>query len=126
MSKTEQSIEKTLVVQGIVVDRPINCMYGNESGWPRYDSKFLLELKHDVSVTFKRSDPAHLKAGDTIIVKCREDNYIRTGDHVTLVEASLIKLKHRVASLGDMTISDSIYIETRKLYNESLNFSFDF
>jgi hypothetical protein len=63
-------------------------MYGSESGWPRYDSKFLLELKHDLSVTFKRLEPVHLKVGETVIVKCREDNYIQTGDHVTLVEAT--------------------------------------
>lgn len=126
MSKAEQSIEKNLVVQGIIIDEPIHCMYGSESGWSRYESKFLIELKHDVSVTFKRSEPAYLKAGETVIAKCREDNYIRTGDHVTIVEATMIKLKHTIASLGDKSISDSIYIETRKLYNESLNFSFDF
>jgi hypothetical protein len=77
-----------LVIQGIIIDEPIHCMYGSESGWPRYDSKFLLELKHDLSVTFKRLEPVHLKVGETVIVKCREDNYIQTGDHVTLVEAT--------------------------------------
>ncbi|UCG00925.1 MAG: hypothetical protein JSW11_15075 [Candidatus Heimdallarchaeota archaeon] len=126
MSKREQSIEKKLIVQGIIIDEPIHCMYGSESGWARYDSKFLLELKHDISVTFKRSEPVDLKAGERVLVKCSEDNYSRKGDHVTLVEACMFKLKHKIGALGDKPIPDSIYVQSTMLYNETLEFGFDF
>jgi hypothetical protein len=127
MSKSEQSKEKGLVVQGIIIGDPIQSVYGvGDSGLARYDSKLLLELKHDVSATFKRSEPVHLKAGEIVLVKCREDTYTRKGDHITLVEASMFKLRHEVASLGDKTIPDSIYIISSKLYNETLDFSFYF
>jgi hypothetical protein len=78
MSKKEQSIEKQLVIHGIIIDWPSHSGYG-VSDWlsPDYDSKFLLELNNDVSTTFKRSEPVNLKAGEKIIVKCSKECYLR-------------------------------------------------
>ena len=127
MSKEEKSREKNLVIQGIIAEDPINYGYGI-SDWmtPEYDSKFILELKTDLYVTFKRSDPVTLGVGDRILVKTDEECYIGKGDQVTLVEGRIYKLKHKVVNVGELTITDSIYLKSSKLYNETLGFSFNF
>ena len=127
MSKEEKSREKNLVIQGIIAEDPINYGYG-VSDWmtPEYDSKFILELKTDLHVTFKRSDPVTLDVGERILVKTTEECYIGKGDQVTLVEGRIYKLKHKVVNVGELTITDSIYLKSSKLYNETLGFSFNF
>ncbi|MFX1285042.1 MAG: hypothetical protein ACFFB5_15375 [Promethearchaeota archaeon] len=126
MSKVEQSIEKNLVIQGVIVADPDNRCYGSESGFPYYDTRFILELKTEVVATFKRSEPVKLSTGEKIPVKIREECYIRKGDEVTVVEARMNKLKHKVATVGELAIPDSIYLESYMLYNETLGFSFNF
>lgn len=127
MSKEEKSREKNLVIQGIIAEDPINYGYG-VSDWmtPNYDSKFILELKTEVFATFKKSDPVKLGVGERILVKNTEECYIGKGNQVTLVEGRIHKLKHKVVNVGELTIPDSIYLKSSKLYNETLGFSFDF
>lgn len=127
MSKEEKSREKNLVIQGIIAEDPINYGYG-VSDWltPDYDSKFVLELKAEVSATFKKSDPVNLGVGERILVRFTEECYIGKGDQVTLIDGRMYKLKHKVSNLGDLTIPDSIYVKSSKLYNETQGFSFDF
>ncbi|MFX0209637.1 MAG: hypothetical protein ACFFDT_26895, partial [Candidatus Hodarchaeota archaeon] len=126
MSKVEQSIEKNLVIQGVIVDDPVNISYGSESGFARFNSRYILELKTEVFATFKRSEPVKLSAGERILVRIREECYIRKGDEVTVVEARMNKLKHKVANVGELKIPDSIFLESSMLYNETLDFSFNF
>ncbi len=127
MSKEEKSREKNLVIQGIIAEDPINYGYGI-SDWmsPEYDSKFILELKTDVFATFKKSDPVNLSVGERILVNNTGECYIGKGDQVTLVEGRIYKLKHKVSNVGELTIPDSIYLQSSMLYNETLGFSFNF
>ena len=127
MSKEEKSREKNLVIQGIIAEDPINYGYGlSDWAFPRYDSKFILELKTDVFATFKKSDPVNLSVGERILVRNTGECYIGKGDQVTLVEGRMVKLKHKVGTVGELTIPDSVYLTSSKLYNETLGFSFDF
>lgn len=64
--------------------------------------------------------------GERILVKLRSECYIQKRDQVTLVEGRICKLKHKVATVGELTIPDSIYLESNMLYNETLGFSFNF
>ena len=121
MVKTEKSREKKLVIQGIVVDTPFTFGYG-VSDWltPDYDAKFLLELKANVSVTFKKSESVTLGVGETILVKHTGEFYVRKGESVELAGARVFRLKH------DANVPDSIFVNSRNLYNETMQFSFKY
>ena len=110
-----------------IAENPINYGYGvSDYGWPDYNSKFILELKTEVFATFKKSDSVNLSVGERILVRSTDECYIGKGNQVTLVEGRIVKLKHKVSNLGELTIPDSIYLKSSKLYNETLGFSFDF
>lgn len=95
---------------------PMHTEYGGDTSWD--EIKFSINLTTEIIATFKKSEPSIIQPGTSIVVKCRRSCYIRTGDRIELL-----------GRFYKLTLSNGIVsylIETNKLYNETLQFSFDY
>ena len=116
MVKRDSSREKKILLKGIVNGEPIHTEYGGDASWS--DVKFSINLTTEINATFKKSEPSIIQPGTSIVVNCRHSCYIRTGDQI-----ELLGRLHKLALSNGIV---SYLIETSKLYNETLQFSYDY
>jgi hypothetical protein len=116
LAKSDYSKEKNILIKGIVNGEPMQTRYGGDTSWD--DIKFSIKLITDITATFKKFEPSILQSGTSIVVNCRESCYIRIGDQIELF-----------GRIGKLLLSNGIvshFITTSKLYNETLQLSFNY
>lgn len=116
MGKRNSSREKQILIKGIVNGEPMHTEYGGDTSFNEVN--FSINLTTEINATFKNSEPSILQSGTSIVVRCLQACYIRIGDQI-----ELLGRLHKLALSNSI---ESYYIITRKLYNETLQFSFDY
>lgn len=117
--KTEKSKEKELIIRGKVNGEPIKTFFGGEIGW--HEIKFSMLLETDVVADFKKSGMSTIKAGSTLVAVVsghRSPCYVRNEDEV--------ELKGRLMKVFLSSGIECYYIDSERLFNETLQFSFDY
>ncbi len=121
------SREEDMIIKGTVIGNPYFQKYYEEiqsrlltNTYVREKTFFLMELSRDITATFKKLDSILLGQGKTVVVIGTGGCYVRKNDQIE------IKGQIGKAVLDDRERGESIFIQTKKMYNETLKFSLDY
>ncbi len=119
-TKTEESKEKEIIIKGEVIGEPLHTMYGSTFTHMTayHEVKFLVKSSTDIVANFKKSESLMLPAGTSIVVVCSEPCYLRMGDQIELLG--------RMVKVTLKNGKQCHFISTSHLYNETLQFSFNY
>jgi len=117
---TEESKEKEIIIKGGVIGEPLHTRYGSTFSdfSVYYELKFLVKSSTDIVANFKRSESLMLPAGTSSVVVCSEPCYLRMGDQIEFLA--------RIAKVTLKNGKQCHFISTSHLYNETLQFSFNY
>jgi len=120
MGKTKELTKKNIIIRGRVLDDPIANQFGESiKNW--FSAIFPMEFIESVEKSDKDSD-VFLKTGQLIMVayQNRSPTYIKANHEIELQGKLYLITEY------DRNKAESLFFSAEKIFNETLQFSFDY